>query len=45
MDALIEHMKACGWTQEDGYVAHPLGMQLPDWVEAICACIEVASEA
>lgn len=40
-------MVDCGWGDNpDGTVTHEhLGMQHPSWVDAISACIEVASEA
>lgn len=44
--ALQARMVDCGWGDEsDGTVKHErLGMELPSWVDAISACIEVASE-
>lgn len=47
---LQEKLVACGWQEvhdEDvTFIAHgALGMQQPSWVDAISACIEVASEA
>jgi hypothetical protein len=47
MDELIEHMKDCGWEETEAGI-HLKGRTSDDdyyyaWVDAIKACIEVAS--
>ena len=47
MVELVDKMRECGWEETPGgAVRHEgLGLIQPTWMDAIKACIEVASEA
>jgi hypothetical protein len=45
MDKIIQKMKDCGWVEVDGVIENENLLQsFPTWEDAICACIEVASD-
>lgn len=45
MDDLIHHMRLCGWDAIGEVITGPQGQTFLSWMDAIKACIEVASEA
>lgn len=45
MDYLIHHMRLCGWDAIGEVITGPQGQVFSTWIDAIKACITVASEA
>jgi hypothetical protein len=45
MEQVIAYMKELGWVEEGGRIQHPdINRTFANWMDAIRACIEVASE-
>lgn len=45
MEEIIGKMIELGWTESEGRIVHPFnGLEFDSWVNAIIACIVIASE-